>query len=168
MAYWKSLERQNRAPSFTPTAPSPPLPSDSPVPPDVTLRPSEYQQQVTTLPSLGEAVAAVRRVRLTPWVTPNGVQAQMVLIDWANMGSSPIRAAYAEITAYDANGRVLDSSVEDYCIYAVDGRSRGILPGETYLEPEGNGFVLISTDMTAAPPVRVEARITRAKPTSSL
>lgn len=104
------------------------------------------------------------RVRAVPYVTAQGAQAQMVLVDWKNTGSTTIREVFADITAYDAGGNKLDSGAQDYCIYAVFSSDPGISPGETYTEPEDEGYVLVNapdiTGFSAA--AKVEVRITRA------
>ncbi|HUD21132.1 MAG TPA: hypothetical protein VMQ44_03645, partial [Candidatus Saccharimonadales bacterium] len=46
----------------------------------------------------------VVRTRLVPYDLPaNGQSAQMVLTDWVNTSDVPAGAAYADITAYDAD-----------------------------------------------------------------
>ncbi len=107
--------------------------------------------------------AQVVESRLIPFTTANGVQAQMVLIDWKNTGTTPIRVAYADIIAYDGNGVQLSSSARDYTIYTVADSRSGISPTRTYTEPDGEGFVLIPPDGPSSQATRVEAKITRVK-----
>lgn len=112
--------------------------------------------------SPSRAEATVQNVRLIPWRAANGNPAQMVLTDWQNTGTLPIKSAYAEITAYDATGRVLDSGAPDYCIFAVEREARAIQPGQSYHEPDDAGFILLSAVYGEAS--RVTVRILRVKP----
>lgn len=112
--------------------------------------------------SPSRAEATVQNVRLIPWRTANGKAAQMVLTDWQNTGTLPIKSVYAEITAYDATGRVLDSGAPDYCIFAVEREAPAIQPGQSYHEPDDDGFILLSGFYGEAS--RVTVRILRAKP----
>ena len=75
----------------------------------------------------------------------------MVLVDWKNTGSTPIRVVKADIVAYDASGAELASGTKDYTIYAASNSQSGIVAGETYAEPSGEGFVLVSTPAQVAP-----------------
>ncbi len=106
--------------------------------------------------------AKVVRVRLVPYTTPDGHRTQMLLVDWRNTGTTTIRAVDADITAYDGIGNMLqlfgDSGTINYTIYAVADSSAGIAPGELYVEPLGQGFVLPSVGALEA--VRVEVKIT--------
>lgn len=86
----------------------------------------------------------VINVRLIPCRTAQGNTAQMVLTDWVNQSRSPITAVFAEIIAYDASGKPLDSGAPDYCIFAVDRPSQAVQPGQTYTEPDDSGFMLLS------------------------
>jgi len=106
--------------------------------------------------------------RIVPWVSAaNGRDMQMVLISWRNTGSTPIAVVEAQITAYDAQGQVLESSVPEYTIFASESMSRRIQPGMSYIEPEGEGFVLIpGVDGVLAS--RVEVRITKCSDTNKL
>jgi hypothetical protein len=73
-------------------------------------------------------------------MTARGKQAQMVLTDWQNTGTQPITCVHARITAYGPDGEELSSGAPDYVIFATE--KRPIQPGETYHEPDGDGFVL--------------------------
>lgn len=111
----------------------------------------------------GSGSAVVVNSRLVPFTTAQGQQAQMVLVDWRNTGSTPIRVVHADIVPYDSSGNKLDSGAPDYTIYAVSSSSSGIAPGSTYSEPDGEGFVVVSS----SPAARVEVQITRVAESAS-
>ena len=124
----------------------------------ITLSLSSCSKKITT--------AEVVESRLIPFVTANGAQAQMVLINWKNTGTTPIRVVHANIIAYDSNGVTLSSSANDYTIYAVSDERPGISSNRTYIEPDGEGFVLLPLDGSSSNASRVEAQITRVVETS--
>lgn len=105
--------------------------------------------------------AEITQTRLVPFVTAQGKSLQMVLIDWKNTGGEPIKEVYADISAYDERGNLLSSSAKDYCIFAVESDSKAIKTGETYTEPDGEGFVLIPLPPENAKVKRVTATLTR-------
>lgn len=88
----------------------------------------------------GEVVAA----RLIPFeLASNGAAAQMVLIDWKNTSNRAIAAAWAEITPFDEQGKKLEGGSPEQCVFSYeDNNMEKIEPGETYIEPDGLGFVL--------------------------
>jgi len=110
----------------------------------------------------GQPQATLVRARLVPFRTAQGLAAQMVIVDWKNTGNTPIRAVHATMTPYDAAGRPLTNGAKDYTIYATfTNESPGIAPGETYVEPEDEGFVL-TPGAGNREAVRVDVTITRA------
>ncbi|MDO8649750.1 MAG: hypothetical protein Q7K33_00305 [Candidatus Berkelbacteria bacterium] len=96
-----------------------------------------------------------------PYTLPaNGQLVQKVLIDWKNTSDLPAGAAFADIVAYDADGEKLQSGTKDYCIFSYDGCEESkILPGKTYIEPDDDGYVLLSNAFGRAE--HVEAKITK-------
>jgi hypothetical protein len=84
----------------------------------------------------------------------------MAVVDWKNTGDVPIRAVFAAITPYTADGHRIPNGATDYCIYATSGP--GIAPGETYVEPNDEGFVLIVAPGVFSAAARVDVRISRA------
>jgi hypothetical protein len=109
----------------------------------------------------GQPKAEIIKTRLVPFVTAQGKSAQMVLTDWKNTGMEPIKEVYADISAYDERGNLLSASVKDYCIFAVESDSKAIKPGETYTEPDGEGFILIPFPPENAKVKRVTVTVTR-------
>jgi carboxymethylenebutenolidase len=101
--------------------------------------------------------AEVIRARVVPFSRANSVGTQMVLVDWRNTGTTTIRAVDADIIPFDARGRRLESGAMNKPIYAVSDSSPGIAPGETYVEPNGDGFILAPGFPKAA---RVKVTIT--------
>ncbi len=103
----------------------------------------------------------VVRNQLVPYRLPgSGQTVQMVLIDWRNISDSPVGVVFADITAYDADGNELQSGAKDYCIFsASEGDHSRVKPGEVYVEPEDQGFVLLSNAFGIAD--RIEVKLTR-------
>lgn len=103
----------------------------------------------------------VVRVRIEPYKLPgNGLPAQMVLIDWTNTSNRPAASAWADITPFDSNGKMIEGGVKEQCIFAYEDNSmQKIKPGETYIEPDEFGFILFP--MIHGEASRVEARIVR-------
>jgi len=130
--------------------------------PSVVAPASSETESIPTSPQIQESAEIVRG-RLEPFVTAQGESAQIVMVDWQNTGSTTIRAVFADINAYDAEGNKLDSSAPDYCIYACADSSPGISPGETYTIPDGQGFVLANSPEIPgfSQASRVEVTITR-------
>lgn len=85
--------------------------------------------------------ALLLEVREGPFRTAAGHDTTMVYADWKNTGNRPIRAVYATIKVLDSQGRELYAP-SDYAVYAVASDKPGIAPGETYVEPKGEGHVL--------------------------
>jgi hypothetical protein len=102
--------------------------------------------------------AAIVQTRLVPFTTAQGQAAKMVLIDWRNTGTAPVKEIHASLTAYDASGSRLQSSVSDYTVFYVEKEARAVQPGATYREPEGEGWILFPFYGTAT---RVSVRLTR-------
>ncbi len=99
-------------------------------------------------------------VRIVPWKSAaNGKRMQMVMVTWKNTGTVPIALVEAEITAFNAQGETLSSSVAEYTIYAAEKVADRIQPGKTYTDPEGEGFILIP-DLDGVLAKTVEVRIT--------
>jgi len=98
--------------------------------------------------------------RVEPFRTAQGLDTKMVYVDWKNTGNRPVRAVYANIKAFDRQGRELYSA-SDYTIYAVFDNKPGIAPTETYSEPNGEGHILPTR--LPMPAIRVTVEITRAK-----
>lgn len=99
-------------------------------------------------------------VRVEPYRTANGFDTVMIYVDWKNTGSRPVRVVDAKINAFDAAGNAVEvMPVRDYTIYAVFNDRPGITPGETYIEPQGEGFV--APKPTGGMPTRATARITK-------
>ena len=98
----------------------------------------------------GGAKVEVTSVRVVPFTNDAGKTFPMVLVDWKNVGSTPVTVVYATITAQDASGNDLDYQAEDYCIFVASGKDAQIAPGETYHAPEGEGHILLPSDGTAA------------------
>jgi hypothetical protein len=91
--------------------------------------------------------------RLVPWANPQGHVLKEVLVDWRNVGDTPVRAVSADVLGYDAQGNRIQA-IADYTIFTVfDDRDRGIPPGAAYKEPEGEGMKLFPET------ARVEVRI---------
>jgi hypothetical protein len=90
----------------------------------------------------GGPSAEVLRARVVPFTTAEGTQAEMVLVDWKNTGTTTIRAVDADIIPYDAHGNKLESGANNYTIFAVSDSSPGVASGEKYTEPNGEGFTL--------------------------
>lgn len=102
----------------------------------------------------------VVQTRIGPFTLPTGVVVQMAYVDWKNLSNKPVGVAFADIEAYDADGEALQSGAKDYCVFdSQDNDGKKIQPGETYIEPDGLGFVLLSNAFGKAD--KVEARITR-------
>jgi hypothetical protein len=96
------------------------------------------------------------RARLVDFQTPNGIRTKMVLVDWKNDGSRPVRAVDANITLLDARRRELEGGRRNQPIFAVADSSPGIAPGEIYREPNDRGFILDQFTAKEASGVRVE------------
>jgi hypothetical protein len=106
----------------------------------------------------GASSAEVVRVRLVPFENRTGLRSKMVLVDWKNTGTTAIRAVDVDIIPYDARGNRLEAGRKNQPIYAVSNSSPGIAPGETYREPDDEGFILDAE--FAAMIRRVEVKIT--------
>lgn len=114
--------------------------------------------------TVDSANVKIKRTRVVLFTAANGRAAQMVLVDWQNVGNTPIRAVFADIVPYDASGKRVDSGADDYCIYATwSNDDAGIVPGQIYEEPDGEGFVLLSYPGLVEPASGVHIRITRTK-----
>lgn len=122
---------------------------------------AEITRKFARRPKPRQLCGEVVRTRIVPYKLPaNGQAAQMVLIDWKNTSDEAVNAAFADIVPYDADGERLPSGAEDYCIYRSGGDSESeVEPGQIYVEPEEQGFILLSSVFGQA--ARVEARITR-------
>lgn len=115
----------------------------------------------TPIDSANVMTGEVVRVRIEPYTLPgNGLPAQMVLIDWTNTSNRPAASAWADVTPFDSNGKLIEGGVKDKCIFAYEDNSmQKIKPGETYREPDDFGFILFP--MIHGEASRVEARIVR-------
>lgn len=112
------------------------------------------------LTALDNGHAVVVRARLVPFTMPDGKAAQMVLTDWKNTGNTSLKSVFADIKPFDSKGRLLESGVGDYCIFAVVKDSEAIKPGKVYREPQGKGFVLMPRYGKAA---KVVVKVTRVR-----
>lgn len=121
----------------------------------------ELTRKFAAKPEPRQLKGEVVRARILPYKLPaNGQLVQMAVIDWKNTSDTPIGAAFADITAYDADGDELQSGAKDYCIFSHDGTDESkIKPGEVYVEPEDEGFVLLSNPFGVAE--RIEVKLTR-------
>ena len=118
-------------------------------------------QEFANKPEPKQLKGEVVRTRIIPYMLPaNGQQAQKVLIDWKNTSDMAAGAAFADIVAYDADGDELLSGAKDYCIFSYDGNEETkVKPGEVHVEPDEEGFILLSNAFGIAD--RVEIRLTR-------
>lgn len=119
---------------------------------------SSTSRSSTSRSSSTEAQATLVGSRLVATTTGSGQPAKMVMVDWRNTGSVPIRSVFADIVAYDANGARLQSGAPDYCVFVVDNASPGVQPGQVHYAT-GPGFLLMPV---WGDPVRCSVRITRA------
>jgi hypothetical protein len=100
------------------------------------------------------------KVRVEPFRSATGFDTVMIYVDWKNTGSRPVRVVDAKITAFDAAGNEIEvMPVADYTIYAVFNDRPGVAPGETYIEPQGEGFIAPKTP--GVMPTRASAKITK-------
>lgn len=98
----------------------------------------------------------IDNVRVIPWQSPNNSQPlQMVLVDWTNTGSKRITALTATITLYDAAGRVKER-IPDYYIYTSQDYGRAVQPGQSFVEPIGDGHILFPDQYGFTERVHVE------------
>ncbi len=104
--------------------------------------------------------AEVARVRLIPWTTAQGKEAQMLLIDWKNTGAEPIGLVRATMRFFGQNGEQLDQ-VKDYTIFVTYDKKKAIKPGKTYQEPDDKGFILVPMPPGFQKAVRAEAALTK-------
>lgn len=107
-------------------------------------------------PTGNEPRAEIVRTRIVPFTMANGRTAQMVLADWKNVGTAPVRVVHADIIAYDDTGRALESGAKGTTIFHADD-SEPVGPGRTYREPGGMGWLLLPIHGKAA---RAEVTIT--------
>ena len=71
-----------------------------------------------------------------------------------------MRIVDAKIIAFDVAGSSVDvMSMLDYTIYAAFNDRPGIAPGETYIEPQGEGYIVPSANGVL--PTRATAIITK-------
>lgn len=87
--------------------------------------------------------AEIINTRLVNWTNPEGRRMQMLLIDWRNTGSEPIGQVKATMTFFDASGRQIEE-VKSYNIFVTYDPKNTIKPGQSYKEPNGQGFVVLS------------------------
>jgi predicted RNA-binding Zn-ribbon protein involved in translation (DUF1610 family) len=105
--------------------------------------------------------AEIIGVRLEPFTTAQGRQAQAVYVDWKNSGNRPVRVVDVQIDVFDEEGFRIEHACGNNCIYAEFGSSPGVQPGETWTTPRDRGRILPTVlGPTAA---RVMVTITRVK-----
>lgn len=112
--------------------------------------------------------AEILRVRLIPWTNPDGRALQMVLVDWKNTGSTPIRIVKADITPYDASGTPIGNGAAGYPIFAAPDATPGIAPGAPYEEADDDGFVLVNAPGLWPRASTVDVRITEVREESGM
>jgi hypothetical protein len=91
----------------------------------------------------------------------------MVMVDWRNTGSTPVGAVFANIAVLDQSGARMMMSADDYCVFAAATDAEKVRPGVQYVEPEGNGYAVVSVPPEGAPS-RVEVSVSRVQETSAL
>ncbi|MCA9070739.1 MAG: hypothetical protein KDA84_17535 [Planctomycetaceae bacterium] len=84
---------------------------------------------------------------IRPFTNPMGKQFKMVYVKWKNAGKIPVRIVDAHFKFYDRSGRVVQDF--DYTIYAVFNDAPGVQPGETYIDPEGEGHVIVDPNVSS-------------------
>ena len=101
------------------------------------------------------------KIRIEPFRTVQGLNTSMVCVDWKNTGNRPIRGLTAKITAFDSQGNVTDAFPDfDLYIYAVASNDRpGILPGDTFINPNDQGRIIPPLVTTRV--ARVEVKIVK-------
>lgn len=104
--------------------------------------------------SVREAPAPVQRPRgpavelldqwASPFTTAAGQHTLRVGIRFRNTGDRPVRKVKGIIRVYDADGNEIRGGTGglDYTLYAAFDDAPGVLPGETYSTPSGQGFIL--------------------------
>lgn len=115
----------------------------------------EIQDKDSGTPIFEDGVEGVEiqlvKSRGATWTSEDGEEFSMVYLDWKNVGETPIREVKATIRAKDKKGEVIEtlSVLSPYYVYvAEDGK--GIQPGQTYVEPEGKGYILGKNDFLKA------------------
>lgn len=93
--------------------------------------------------------AEILRVRLAPFVSPQGKTLQIVLIDWKNTGTLPIGQVSATVTFFDADGQQLDE-IKNWSVFTTYDRKKMIQPGQTVQGSNNDGFVFLTPDGTKA------------------
>ena len=105
------------------------------------------------------------KIRIEPFRTVQGLNTSMVCVDWKNTGNRTIRGLTAKITALDSRGNVTDVFPDfELYIYAAASNDRpGILPGDTFINPNDEGRIIppLLKDRVA----RVEVKIVKIEET---
>jgi len=104
--------------------------------------PAQLAPAISPQPSSGYS-AEIVKTRIAPFDTGDGVRQQMILVDWKNTGTLPIGTVNATMTFFDKHGREIEE-VKDYTIFLTESQDKTIKPGETYVEADGDGFVIIA------------------------
>ena len=134
-------------------------PANLSVSPSATVMPiTSASPVISTLPlPIQTPQAKLTRVRIVPFINPQGRRFLMVMIDWKNTGTLPIAALFARIDLYDSDKQFMSlESASSYCIFAAEKESQKIKPGEVYQEPVGDGFVVVSAMGNVASRANVE------------
>ncbi|MEI6915241.1 MAG: hypothetical protein WCL39_08940 [Armatimonadota bacterium] len=120
---------------------------------------------VTTSAAPPVRTAKVVKVSMVTTTSAPGASAYEVLISWKNTGSQSINSVFADIDLYDSANKKLDSGASDYCIFASLKRETAVLPGKTYIESKGNGYLVIVNPRVEGfgTPVKCFVKITRAE-----
>lgn len=86
---------------------------------------------------------SMEAARAEVWKRDDGQEYVMVYVDWKNVGKRPVYLVKALIRAKDAKGRTIEGvgSSEPYTVFVAES-GEPIMPGESYREPKGRGYVL--------------------------
>lgn len=114
--------------------------------PEVATGPAESPPRTRQASELARALPSekirIDNVRLIPWQSPTtGLNLQMVLVDWTNLAGREVTALTATITIFDTRGREIER-IEDYHIFAAEDYEGPVRPGQSFIEPVGDGHVL--------------------------
>lgn len=65
----------------------------------------------------------------------------MAMVTWKNTGTTPIRWVRVHIGLINSKGELLEL-LKDVPIYADSNSSPGVAPGQIYVNPKGEGWIL--------------------------
>ncbi len=101
--------------------------------------------------------ADVLNARISDFVLPNGKKAKVVLIDWVNTGNRAIAAIWVNITLQNHSGVEVPGGATHKCVFSIESNGmQKIQPGDTYIEPEQEGFIVFPEYCHDAVKVKVE------------